>query len=322
MKTSGNRGTPDRQGSAMAATIAARAYRRLRREVAERRAQPWVRRGRRFLDSGELEQALVCCRKALSVCRNSYSAHCLMSEALMPGDNYKTFLQHLHECLRPKTYVEIGIADGSSLALAGPETKAVGIDPMPDIRARIGSQVKLYALTSDEFFERHDLLAELGSPTLDLAFLDGLHQFGQALKDFINIERYSCTRTVVLIHDCLPVTRLVAAPIRATDFWCGDVWKIIPCLRKYRADLNVQVVPARPSGLAIVTQLDSNSTLLQDRLEAIVAEYRDQDLSYEYLDIASLTGKMSNVVPNDWKNICRDLVSESRGVLQSGGSLE
>jgi len=306
----------------MAATIAGKVYGRLSYEIAKWRAQPWVRRGRRFLDNGEPEQALVCCRKALSVCRDSYGAHCLMSETLMPGDSYMTLLRHLHEYLRPRTYVEIGVANGSSLVLAGPETKVVGIDPVLAVRARIASQAKLYALTSDEFFERYDLLTELGSPTLDLAFVDGLHQFGQVLKDFINIERYSSARTVVLVHDCLPVTRLAAAPVRATVFWCGDVWKIIPCLLKHRPDLNVRVVPARPSGLAIVTHLDPNSTLLRDGLTEIMSEYRNQDLSYEYLDGAELAGRMGNVLVNDWKCVCRDLVPELSGAPQSGRASE
>jgi hypothetical protein len=318
MRTEQNAGTPGRLRPVMAATIAGKVRGRLSYEMAKWRAQRWVRRGRRFIDSGETEQALVCCREALSVCRDSYSACCLMSEALMPGDSCKTLLCHLHEYLRPRTYLEIGVAKGSSLALAGPETKVVGIDPAPDIRARTASQVKLYALTSDEFFERYDLLTELGSPTLDLAFVDGLHQFGQVLRDFINIERYSSARTVVLVHDCLPVTRLVAAPVRATSFWCGDVWKIIPCLLRYRPDLNVRVVPARPSGLAIVTHLDPNSTLLESRFEEILSEYRNQDLDYEYLDSAELAGRMSNVLVNDWKYVCQYLVPELRGAPQSG----
>jgi hypothetical protein len=174
-------------------------------------------------------------------------------------------------------------------------------------------------LTSDEFFERYDLRTELGSPTLDLAFIDGLHEFKQVLKDFINIERYSCPGTVVLVHDCLPVARLVAAPVRATVFWCGDVWKIVPCLLKYRPDLNVRVVPARPSGLAIVTHLDPNSTLLHDRFEEIVSEYQDHDLGYEYLDVARLVGIMDNGVPNDWKQICREL-GESLEVHRDPGA--
>jgi hypothetical protein len=305
-----------------AADIAKAIYCLVRGEVAQRSAQRWVNRGRRLLESGKPEQCLVCCRKALSVCRDSYEAHCLMSDTLMPGDSYKTLLRHLHEQLRPKTYLEIGVQNGDSLALARPETKTVGIDPAPAIRVRVTPQATVYPLTSDEFFKRYDLFAELGSPTLDLAFIDGLHEFKQVLKDFINIERYSCPRTVVLVHDCLPVARLVAAPVRATIFWCGDVWKIVPCLLKHRPDLNVRVVAARPSGLAIVTQLDPNSTLLQDRFEEIAAEYRNQELSYEYLDSVELSRRLNNHVPNDWEHICRDLVSEPGRVLQSGCAAE
>jgi hypothetical protein len=307
-----------RRGRMKAATIARTVYRRLHDEILRRRAQRWVRRGRRFLDSGEPEQALVCCRRALSEFRDSGDACELMARALMPGGHYSTLLRRLQEHLQPRAYLEIGVHRGDSLALAGPDTKAIGIDPAPAIQVRIGSQARLYPLTSDEFFKRYDLLVELGSSTLDLAFIDGLHEFKQVLKDFINIERYSGPGTVVLVHDCLPVTRLVAAPVRATGFWCGDVWKIVPCLLKYRPDLNVRVVAARPSGLAIVTHLDPNSTLLQERFEEIAAMYRDQDLSYEYLDSVELSRRMNNHVPNDWEHICRDLASEPQDARRSG----
>jgi len=151
-----------------------------------------------------------------------------------------------------------------------------------------------------------------------MAFIDGLHEYKQALRDFINIERYSHPRTVVLVHDCLPVARAVAAPVRATVFWCGDVWKTVRCLVKYRPDLTVRVVPARPSGLAVVTHLDPNSTVLRDRTEEIAAEYKNRELSYEYLDSALIAGMMSRGVPDDCRQFCRDLDSELRGALQSG----
>ena len=160
------------------------------------------------------------------------------------------------QSLRPQTYVEIGVRWGNSLAIAGSGTRAIGIDPRPRIEVDLVSHPKLFPMPSDDFFESFDLLKELEGPRLALAFIDGLHVFEQVLRDFIHLERYADKRTIVLIHDCLPIARLAANREPMTQFWSGDVWKIIPCLKKYRPDLKIGIIPARPSGLGVVTNLD------------------------------------------------------------------
>ncbi|MBM3332930.1 hypothetical protein FJY68_13975 [candidate division WOR-3 bacterium] len=111
--------------------------------IAQRRAQQQVLRGRRFLDDGQPEQALACCKKVPYACRDSWGAYELMARALMPGGHYWALLRLLHEQLRPRTYLEIGVHRGDSLALAGSETSAVGIDPAPAINVRIRSRARL-----------------------------------------------------------------------------------------------------------------------------------------------------------------------------------
>ena len=45
-------------------------------------------------------------------------------------------------------------------------------------------------MTSDDFFASHDLAQVLGGRPVDLAYIDGMHQFEFALRDFMNLERY------------------------------------------------------------------------------------------------------------------------------------
>jgi len=45
--------------------------------------------------------------------------------------HYYALLDRLHDHLRPRGYVEIGVADGHSLGLTRPGTVAVGVDPDP-----------------------------------------------------------------------------------------------------------------------------------------------------------------------------------------------
>ena len=207
----------------------------------------------------------------------------LMAEQEMPGDDYYSWLQCFHERLRPSTYVEIGLGHGRSLALAGPETRAVGIDPFQGAWERLHyvcphGPATLFPLTSDDFFAQHDLREVIGQETFDLAFIDGLHLFEQVLKDFINLERYAGRDSVVLMHDCLPIAPIVAERERCTGFWTGDVWRIIPCLKTFRPDLHISTIPTKPSGLAVVTGLDPNSAVLLDNYDEIVNYYQSLNL--------------------------------------------
>lgn len=200
------------------------------------------------------------------------------AEQEMPGEDYYDWLRRFHEWTQPATYVEIGLGHGRSLALAGPETRAIGVDPYQGKWEQLNyvcphGPATLFPLTSDDFFAQHNLKDVLGRESFDLAFIDGLHLFEQALKDFINLERYARRDSVILIHDCLPIAPIVAERDRCTGFWTGDVWRIIPCLKTFRPDLHIVTIPTKPSGLGVVTNLDARSTVLSDNFDEIVRYY-------------------------------------------------
>src|SRR5437762_7773387 len=102
-----------------------------------------------------------------------------------PRSHYEA-LDFIHVRLLPRTYVEIGVNTGTSLALALPGTRVVGIDPKPRLRNPISRSTKVFPLTSDTFFELWDLDEPLGGRQVDLAFIDGMHLFEYALRDFAN----------------------------------------------------------------------------------------------------------------------------------------
>ncbi len=263
----------------------------------------WVKRGEEHLARGSYDEALKEAKKALSYCDTDKRAHLIMAHACMPGDDYLSILSKLHERLNPESYVEIGVATGSSLALANAETRAIGIDPMPRIKAKIRSKARLYPIPSDEFFERYDLFEELGVSKLSMAFIDGLHLSDQVVRDFINVERFASRETVILVHDCLPLNRLVAARERKSPFWCGDVWRIIPCLKAYRPDLVIHTIAARPSGLAMITNLDPTSTVLKDRLGEVTEFLMGLELEYDSLDGARKAAM--DTIPGEWEQVSR-----------------
>lgn len=255
------------------------------------------------LASGDREAARAAC-EAMFALNGAYNqAHMLMARVMMPGENYAAILSRLHQHLQPAGYAEIGVATGASMALAGADTRCVGIDPCPRVTASIAARARLYPVTSDDFFARYNLFEELGVERLDLAFIDGLHLFEQALKDFINLEKYSHPGTVVMIHDCYPPTELSAARDRVMAYWAGDVWRMIPLLIKYRPDLEVKVIPALPSGLGLVTGLDAGSSVLEERFDDIVAEF----MALEYSELEARREELLPTLANDWQLILEQL---------------
>ncbi len=227
------------------------------------------------------------------------NAHAQLSMATLPGDPYHEILRRTHLSLRPKTYVEIGIMYGDSLALARPPTRAIGIDPEPIVQHRFEAPTTIYPLTSDAFFDQVQMRDAIGSDHFEMAFIDGLHTFDQTLRDFINLEKHAKKNSIVFIHDCIPLDAATATRTQNTEFWSGDTWKIVPILKRHRPDLAVRVIATCPTGLAVVTNLDPNSKILDHEWPNIVSEY--MSLGDDYLD-EDRTGKL-NIFPNDWAKI-------------------
>jgi hypothetical protein len=178
--------------------------------------------------------------------------------------------------------------------VAQPDTICVGIDPAARPAQPLAANVKLFTVTSDEFFGRHHLPDVLGRDSFSLAFIDGLHLFEQALRDFIHLERFAGGHSIILLHDCVPLDPVTSARTRSTGFYSGDVWKLTLCLRETRPDLRMVIVPTPPTGLCIVSGLDPASTILEERYDACVARYIDLTFS----DYEACVARMPAVIPN------------------------
>ena len=100
-----------------------------------------------------------------------------------------------------------------------------------------------------------------------------MHVFEYLLRDFMNTEKHARRNSVVFIHDCMPLRMDMAArrPIAGRG-WAGDVWKIVPVLRKYRPDLKFHLLDCPPTGLVMVTNLDPSSRALEQNYYDIIAE--------------------------------------------------
>lgn len=181
---------------------------------------------------------------------------------------YLDVLVELHRVLKPRTYLEVGVQTGKSLAVA--RCRALGVDPDFAVVDELCGEVSLVRTTSDEFFARENPTAWLGGP-VDLAFIDGMHLFEFALRDFINIEKHSRWSSVIAFDDMLPRNQDEAARNRHTSAWTGDVFRLVRVLRKYRPDLELIMLDTRPTGLLLVMGLDPTSTVLEDHYDEILA---------------------------------------------------
>jgi hypothetical protein len=207
------------------------------------------------------------------------------------GCEYSAYIADFLEARGSSAHLEIGTFHGQSLAPINCTTVAID----PDFRLRqpvMGHKPAafLFQMTSDAFFEEHDPSLYLRGPVTS-AFLDGLHLFEALLRDFINTEQYCAPGGVVFLHDCLPLT--IAMTTRVHDdvpttgaypgWWAGDVWKLVPILRKYRPDLRLTFLDCPPTGLVMVTRLNPEDTTLKENYDTIVAEFMDQTLSEDSL---------------------------------------
>jgi len=208
-------------------------------------------------------------------------------------------LARVHAHLTPATYLEIGVARGDSFRLTGPQTRAIGIDPAPRVPYALRPRQTIYAQTSDEFFATHDLIAELGGRRLQMAFIDGMHHFEFALRDFANLEAACDPRAVIFIHDCHPIDERSSSREQTTGFWSGDVWRLIVLLKRHRPDLHVLTLATPPTGLGMITHLSPTSSLIRERLPALTAE----GLGLEFAEIAAHKPDALNVFPNDWPRV-------------------
>mgnify|MGYP000111694207 CR=1 FL=1 len=188
-----------------------------------------------------------------------------LAQANLPGPNYLQWIDLFHKKIEPKNYLEIGIASGGSLARIRPETRSIGVDPAFNIQHTIQSPTRLYRETSDDFFKKHNATKLFGSP-VDLSFVDGLHTFDQTFRDVVNVSRHSHDKTVILVHDVLPLHEIIARRDRVTNFWTGDVWKIGWMLKELMPGVEFKTIPTYPSGLMVLKnvvghQIDPESWL-------------------------------------------------------------
>lgn len=188
------------------------------------------------------------------------------------------FLAQLHAQLQPRAYLEVGVQTGASLHLA--QCPSIGIDPAPLIGS-YGDKL-VYNMTSDEFFEKEAVhVINEDFPEIDLVYIDGMHLFEYALRDFINVEKIISKNAVVVFDDVLPYNEAIAAREQPPGDWTGDVWKVVDIIGNLRFDLEHRLVDVWSTGAFVVWgfgQSPVDAIVLSSHYEKIVARWMDRPM--------------------------------------------
>lgn len=181
---------------------------------------------------------------------------------------YREVLADLHRMLAPARYLEIGVRQGGSLALAQGPT--VAIDPDPDL-AEVPPHVVLHRCTSDDFFF-FNMPGTAPEDPFDLAFIDGMHLAEYVFRDFIHVEQRMRPGGVIVIDDVFPNHPLQAARNRQTRVWTGDVWRFAQMLVRQRPDLQLSFLDTAPSGMLMITGVAPKSRVLWEIFDPLARQ--------------------------------------------------
>lgn len=145
-----------------------------------------------------------------------------------------------------KTYLELGIRDGSCFNAINCETK-IGVDP------DLSSAATIFQ-TSDDFFAdlKESVLLGILHPnktttkvpkTYDIVFIDAMHMEEFVYRDIINSLAVLNEGGTILMHDCLPTSEFMQLVPMSPDHneWTGDTWRAYFKLRTEREDLEMAV---------------------------------------------------------------------------------
>jgi hypothetical protein len=198
-----------------------------------------------------------------------------------------------------RNYLEIGVFNGHIFFRIRSSFK-VAVDPA-FIFGNGRKAVKLlinpynyynryFRKTSDDFFGQ-DAPQVFANKKIELALVDGMHEYEFALRDVENILNYSSEEVVILLHDCNPVTRDASCSYeewedrKFSGTWNGDVWKTVLYLRSQRKDLTCFVLDC-DHGLGIVVKRPNNQLLPYSPEQIKNFTYDDFDRSREkWLDL-------------------------------------
>ena len=229
--------------------------------------------GAALLATGRVEDAQRRFRKALDLQPERDSARAQLARTLLPGEAYPALIERVLRWREPKVYIEFGIRDGRTLALARKPTFAIGVQRNPSVSERFEAETRVYDMLPQEFLESGRMEAFTGRKSFDVALLRAPRNLEAAYDLFAAVEGFAAKDAIVILHGTLPPDPVAGGPDRQSKFWVGDQWKLVPCLMAVRPELTLFSVPAYPVGLTFVTGLRRRSKQLEKNRDENIAAF-------------------------------------------------
>jgi hypothetical protein len=176
-------------------------------------------------------------------------------------------IQRLMKQKKLSNYLEIGVFNGHIFFRIRSHFK-VAVDPAFkfDALRKIGKIIlnpnnlfnQYFEKTADDFFAQ-DAAQVFSNKPIQVALIDGMHEYEFALRDIENTLGYLSDDGVIIVHDCNALTKESSSSysdwIRGPGVgtWNGNIWKTILHLRSLRGDLTAFVLDC-DHGLGIVTK--------------------------------------------------------------------
>ena len=133
-----------------------------------------------------------------------------------PGANRIKAVQRALDGRVNPVYLEIGVSKGLAFRRISADEK-IAVDPAFKLSARSRSladakarATHYFETTSDAFFANETAFLEQHG--IDVALIDGLHTYGQVVRDVENTLRYLRDDGVIVLHDCYPLNATFACP--------------------------------------------------------------------------------------------------------------
>jgi len=157
----------------------------------------------------------------------------ILKRKLLINHFKETHINRAIVAINAQTYLEIGVRNGDGFHQIKAPRK-IGVDPFRQNFIEQDNEI-YFELNSDDFFAK-EAAKLFNNDKIDVALVDGLHEFQQALKDVINISKFISENGYIFIHDCNPPTEKHESTRDGCD-WNGDVWKTLLFLKKHHPEL-------------------------------------------------------------------------------------
>ncbi len=186
------------------------------------------------------------------------------------------YIQAQLDRLGAALYLEIGVRDGATFRSVRCRRK-VAVDPTRTETMRIiRPGESFFEETSDHFFEtsvRHALADE----PIDVALIDGLHQFEQVLRDVLNCAQWIRPDGVIVLDDCNPSSAERGQSSPTGGPWNGDVWKAIALIRRTQPQWNCITVDT-DEGIGMIWGFEAGVATISESDMSWARDLKYQDL--------------------------------------------